>query len=69
MYRLSLAGVVFAVGFALWFRPVLGLAVVHRYRGPPSTSGQFRVRERTVVCVAAGCIVLATAVATLLFLP
>lgn len=68
MYELSLAGVVFVVGFTLWFRPVLGLLVLQRYRGPPTSGSQRRVRERLVVLVAVACIVLAVAAATLLML-
>lgn len=66
MYELSLAGVVFGVGLALWFRPVLGLLLFHRYRGPPRSGSERRVRERVVLLVAVGCIVSAVAAATLL---
>ena len=66
MYELSLAGVVFGVGLALWFRPVLGLLLFHRYRGPPQSGSERRVRERVVLLVAVGCIVSAAAAATLL---
>jgi hypothetical protein len=68
VYELSLAGVVFVVGLALWFRPVLGLLLFQRYRGPPRCDSQRRVRERVVVLVATGCIVAASAGATLVTL-
>jgi hypothetical protein len=68
VWELSLAGVVFVVGLALWFRPVLGLLLFHRYRGPPQSGSQRRVRERVVVLAAVGCIVVAAAAATLLTL-
>ena len=66
VYELSLAGVVFVVGLALWFRPVLGLLLFQRYQGPPESGTQRRVRERVVHVVAGGCIVVAAATATLL---
>ena len=65
MYELSLSGVVFAVGLALWFRPVMGLLLFQRYRGPPESCLQRRLRERIVVLVAVACIVAASATATL----
>lgn len=68
MYQLSLSGVVFTAGLVLWFRPVLGLLVFHRYRGPAQTGSQRRVRERLVKLVAITCIVLGSATATLVML-
>lgn len=68
MYQLSLSGVVFAVGLVLWFRPVLGLLLFHRYRGPAETGTQWQIRERVVQLVAIACIVLASAAGTLVML-
>lgn len=68
MYQLSLSGVVFTVGLVLWFRPVLGLLLFHRYRGPAQTGTQRQIRERIVKLAAVVCIVLASAAATLVML-
>jgi hypothetical protein len=70
MCELSLAGAVFVIGLVLWFRPVLGLIVIHRYRGPPSDATDRRIQERVVRLVSICCIVVGVTVAvwsTLIF--
>ncbi|QLD85440.1 hypothetical protein HWV23_06770 [Natronomonas halophila] len=70
MYELSLSGVVFVIGLVLWFRPVFGLIVMHRYWGPPTDATDRRIHERLVRIVSVCCIVVSVTVvvwSTLLF--